>query len=667
MIKALKKVSVSFTLIIVILLTGSLASGSDRRQPQPLTLTVAHLNDTHSHLEPSDENVLINGVRTTVFLGGFARLKTAIDDLRKLEKHVLFLHAGDAVQGTLYFTQFRGDADFAFLNLIDVDAMTFGNHEFDKGPALIPRFIAKAAFPILSANIDFSGHPTLASRIQPYLIKYFGEEQVAIIGVTTTDTAVISSPGPAIRFKEVESSVRKAVQDLIARGINKIILLSHIGYEADRRLAEIVPGIDVIVGGHSHTLLGDEATLKRFGVTPEGPYPTIVKNPEGKTVLVLQAWRWGEVLGAVKIDFDEKGDIVRYTGNAKFITGDQFIQNKAGVPSGNTYDGMVQLINTSGVASVYVENAEAKAKLIPYARQLETLKKTVIATATSDMTIGMNSGPGPLVADGMIWKTGARIAFQNRGGIRADIHEGPLTPGKVLEVLPFGNTLVLMDLTGRDIRNSLEEMVDFQITTLHTDNPAKLRLPYVSGIAYRVTTRASRGNRITDMTLRNAKGDYVFMDLDQTYRIVINSYMANGGDGCVTFKNAAGYKYDTGFVDADILMDYLKLLKSVSNQTEERIKAFYEWSSRRAGVHHDCSRLRQTEGFGFSCPGNAPAFVGHIDQMLRQAMALIPKKQSDPPDAGMGYDAVPDITAHHLADFPEHWQDQGKIQIGHHG
>lgn len=667
LIKAFKKITVPLSLFIVVLLFVPAASGTDRRHPQPLTLTIAHINDTHSHLEATDEKVLINGVRTTVFLGGFTRLKTALDLLRKREKDVLLLHAGDAVQGTLYFTQFRGDAEFAFLNLIGVDAMTFGNHEFDKGPSLIPAFMDHAKFPILSANIDFSDQPALAAKIRPYLIKHFSGQEVAIIGVTTADTVFMSSPGPAIRFRDVESSVRKAIQDLTARGVNKIILLSHIGYEADRRLAENVPGIDVIVGGHSHTLLGDEAALKRFGVSPEGPYPTIVRNREGKTVLVLQAWRWAEVLGAVKIEFDEKGDIVRYAGEPKFIVGTRFEQGKTGALIGEVHESVERLIEDSGIAGIYAEDAEAKAVLTPYARQLETLKKTVIATAADDLIIGLNSGPGPLVADGMIWKTGARIAFQNRGGVRTDFHEGPLTLGKVLEALPFGNTLVLMDLTGRDVRNALEDMVDFQMATLQTDNPAKLKLPYVSGMAYRVTTTASRGARITDVTLKSVKGDDFVMDLDKTYRIVTNSYLANGGDGCVTFKNATGYKYDTGFVDADVMADYLKLMKSISNPTEERIKAHRQWSFRGAGIHHDGGGLRQAEGLGFSRTGNAPAFVSHFNQMPRQAMALTAKKQSGPSGAGMGHDARSDIAAHHLAGFPEQGQDQGKIHIGHHG
>jgi len=157
---AVRRLAVAIGIVILV------ACGSGE-QSQPHTLTIAHINDTHSHLEPSDnewETFVIDGVNTSVKIGGVTRLKTALDELRSLRGNVLFLHAGDAVQGTLYFNVFQGDADFDFLNYLGVDAMTFGNHEFDKGAAMAGRFVARAAFPILSANIDVSREPSLAGR-----------------------------------------------------------------------------------------------------------------------------------------------------------------------------------------------------------------------------------------------------------------------------------------------------------------------------------------------------------------------------------------------------------------------------------------------------------------------------------------------------------------------
>ncbi|MBE0557497.1 MAG: metallophosphoesterase, partial [Proteobacteria bacterium] len=282
--------------IVIVILA---ACGGSGEQPQPLTLTIAHVNDTHSHLEPSDnewETFVIDGVDTSVKIGGVTRLKTALDELRGSRENVLFLHAGDAVQGTLYFNVFQGDADIDFLNYLGVDAMTFGNHEFDKGAAMAGRFVARASFPILSANIDVSREPSLAGKVAPYLIKQYGSERVGIIGVTTVDTAVTSSPGDTVSFNDVTKSVAEAVISLAAIGINKIIVLSHIGYDEDVKLANAVAGIDVVVGGHSHTLLGDPAQFAPLGITSvdeilKGRYPTVVKGPENETALVVQGWR----------------------------------------------------------------------------------------------------------------------------------------------------------------------------------------------------------------------------------------------------------------------------------------------------------------------------------------------------------------------------------------
>jgi len=251
------------------------------------------MNDTHSHLDAlSNEELYFDGVKTRTDLGGAARMKTAIDVLSEDNENTLILHAGDAVQGTLYYTAYSGEADFVLLNYYGIDAMTLGNHEFDKGPGSVANYIAWAHFPIISANIDADAEPLLRGKILPFTLKVLGHNTVAIIGATTKDTESTSSPGENLKFEDVGKSVKNTVNLLKSLGLNKIILLSHIGYEEDIGLAESVSGIDVIVGGHSHTLLGDQAEFAEFGLSvPAGyDYPTVVKNPDGKDVLVVQAW-----------------------------------------------------------------------------------------------------------------------------------------------------------------------------------------------------------------------------------------------------------------------------------------------------------------------------------------------------------------------------------------
>ncbi|MHB9096856.1 MAG: bifunctional metallophosphatase/5'-nucleotidase [Syntrophales bacterium] len=564
---AVRRLVVAVSILILV------ACGSSG-QSQPLSLTIAHINDTHSHLEPSDnewENFVIDGVKTRVKMGGVTRLKTALDELRGSRENVLFLHAGDAVQGTLYFNVFQGSADFDFLNYLGVEAMTFGNHEFDKGAAAAGGYVVKASFPILSANIDVSREPSLAGKVAPFIIKRYGSEQVGIIGVTTVDTAATSSPGDTVRFNDVTKSIAGAVASLTAQGVNKIIVLSHIGYDEDVKVARSVAGIDVVVGGHSHTLLGDPAQFSPLGITPsgetlKGAYPTVVKGPENETALIVQGWRWAEALAALDVNFDEVGRIVSYQGQTRLLPLNIFEQNGVRLqPGSDAYLNVVRKINATSIAHLYDENAGAVALLLPLSQQLASFRNTVVATATENLTLGQNSGPGPLIADAMIWKTGARIAIQQRGGVKADLNAGSITMGNVMSVLPYGANIALMNLTGQQIKDALEDGCDFQISQGWD------WFPYVSGMTYAVVNSKAvpKGQRIKSLRVKNSDGSSSDLDLAGTYQVVTNNFLAGGGDGFTTLKNAGSTT--TVFIDADVFGDYLHSLGTVGNPTEQRV------------------------------------------------------------------------------------------------
>mgnify|MGYP001806975267 CR=1 FL=1 len=143
-------------------------------------------------------------------LGGFARLKTALDEARAGHPACLTLHAGDAVQGTLYFNVFQGRADFELLNRLGIDAMTLGNHEFDKGPGLTGRLVDLARFPVVSANIDASGEPALAGKLRPYVIRELAGRRVGIIGVTTPGTPNLVADVGGTRFHKAAPAVARA-------------------------------------------------------------------------------------------------------------------------------------------------------------------------------------------------------------------------------------------------------------------------------------------------------------------------------------------------------------------------------------------------------------------------------------------------------------------------
>ncbi len=573
------------------LIMAACSTSSSDNQPEPLNLSIIHMNDTHSHLEAlSNEELYFDGVRTRTDLGGAARMKTAIDVLSEDNENTLILHAGDAVQGTLYYTAFNGEADFVLLNYYGIDAMTLGNHEFDKGPASVSNYIAWADFPIVSANIDTEEEPLLKGKILPFTLKVLGHNTIAIIGATTRDTESTSSPGENVKFGDVGQCVTNTVNILKGFGLNKIILLSHTGYEEDIELAESVSGIDVIVGGHSHTLLGNQAGFAEFGLTvPDGyDYPTVVKSPEGKDVLVVQAWCWGRAIGELNVSFDANGEITSYSGHPYLLNSELFKQNYGAgwvVVGPDVQDRIMALILGSELLDIFDEDAGAAAILKPYTDQIAEKKKTVVAAAVEDILRGdpassFNSGPGPLVADSMIFKTssqGVSIAIQPRGGVKVDFLAGNITMGDVLSVLPYNSLLTAIEMTGTEVKNALEDGIDYQVVN-NPRSPSNCPwYPYVSGLKFDIIENAAKGSRVTNIKYRSTPGGgYTDFDPGATYRIVVTAYLAGGGDGYTTLKNIpAARKTDTGFIDADAFSEYLATLGTVLNPTEIRITVTY--------------------------------------------------------------------------------------------
>ncbi len=520
---------------------GAMGLGLGGRAQGAFTLTLVHTNDTHAHLEPVE--LTLSGQKVKV--GGVAQRIAFFDRLRAGRKNLLFLDAGDVFQGTLYFNQYRGLADRYFMHRALYRVMALGNHEFDLGPGPLAEFLKGARFKVVAANVGVEREPKLKGLFAPYAIVAVGGEKVGVIGLTTPDTREIANPGPTVDFLDPYESAQKAVYELLRKGVNKIIVLSHLGYAEDLKLARRLVGAQVIVGGHSHTLLG---SFPHKELAPAGPYPTVVKNPEGKDVLVVQAWEWGKVVGLLEVTFNEKGELLAYKGEPVFMT-----------------------------PEVSPEDFFAKEALLAYAQPVMALMSQVIAEAKVDL-VGeraivrkRESNLGNLIADGMLWKTknaGVQIALQNGGGIRASIPKGPITVGKVYEVLPFGNTLVVMDLKGKEIKAALENGVSQW-------EQAAGRFLQVSGLRYAFDLARPAGDRVVRVEVKTEKG-YQPLDLEATYRVVVNNFIAAGGDGFTVLKEAQGYRVDTGFSDAESFMDYLKELKAVEAGLEGRIEILNE-------------------------------------------------------------------------------------------
>lgn len=492
-------------------------------------LTILHINDFHSRFESitgTDSNCNAEGEQKGECFGGIGRLKTAIDArrdaLRGAGENVVLLSAGDNFQGSLYYTQYKSQVVTDFFNQMGFDVVATGNHEFDDGPEEYARFIENATFPVIGGNFDTSNDPTLGGRPSGVIVLNVGGEKIGVVGATTEDTPDISSSGPTIEFQSVVGYVRGAVDVLEQAGIDKIIVLSHIGYVEDQALAAAVPGIDVIVGGHSHTLLHntDEKAA--------GPYPTMVEAGNVQ-VPVVQANQYGKYLGELKVTWDDSGKVIAADGGPALLD-----------------------------ASVTPDDAFL-AKVAELGVPLEELKAEVIGVATAtiegsrDVCRAMECSMGNLVADAMLDRVkdqGIQIAIQNGGGLRASIDAGEITMGEALTVLPFSNTLATFELRGADIIASLEN-------GLSQIEDGAGRFPQVAGLKYTFDKSKPAGERLVGDVLVMEGDAWVPLDPEKIYGVVTNNFMRNGGDGYALFAENGQKAYDFGPPLERVLADFI--------------------------------------------------------------------------------------------------------------
>ena len=276
------------------------------------SITILHTNDFHSRFRPisKTENFCsADANKEGKCFGGTARLITAIEDARLRHSNTILLDGGDQFQGTFFFNFYKGKVAAEMMNKLGYEGMTIGNHEFDDGPETLRKFIDEVTFPVLVANVDVSLEPALQGKLQKSIIIEKNNQKIGLIGVVTEKHVVLSRNGNIV-FTDALSAVQSEVDSLIARGVNKIILMSHISYALDKMIAANTTGIDVIVGGHSDTYLSN------FSDKANGPYPTVVNGTQ-----IVHAYAHGKYLGELTVLFDEQGNVFSARGEPIIIDG----------------------------------------------------------------------------------------------------------------------------------------------------------------------------------------------------------------------------------------------------------------------------------------------------------------------------------------------------------
>ncbi|GAB4358143.1 MAG: 5'-nucleotidase C-terminal domain-containing protein [Oricola sp.] len=507
-------------------------------------LEIIHINDLHSRIESInkyDSTCSAEDESEGNCFGGVARLVTAAKQARERagDGNLLFLNAGDNFQGSLFYTTYKGAAEAEFLNKMGTDVMTVGNHEFDDGEDGLATFLGKVEFPVVSANIVADNASELADKIPAYVIVEKGGEKIGIVGAVANDTAELSSPGEHVMIAEDVEKITAAVKEISDQGVNKIIALTHVGYPRDLAAIAKIPGVDVVVGGHSHTLLSstDEHAA--------GPYPTWVDNPVGYKVPVVQAYAYSKYLGDLKVTFSDIGIVEEATGAP-------ILMDASVTPDKESLDRIAEL-------AAPIE--ELKAKVI--GESAEAIE------GSRDVCRAMECSMGNLVADAMLDRVkdqGIQIAIQNGGGLRASIDAGEVTMGEVLTVLPFQNTLATFQLKGSDVVAALENGVS-QI------EEGAGRFPQVAGLKFTFDAEAEPGSRVSNVMVETADGTFEPIDPDATYGVVSNNFMRAGGDGYKVFAEKGMNAYDYGPGLEEVVASYIGDHSPYKPYTDGRITA----------------------------------------------------------------------------------------------
>jgi 5'-nucleotidase / UDP-sugar diphosphatase len=479
---------------------------------EPVQLRILYINDFHGFAEPYQPS------SSPYPLGGIAYLAGEIERLRK-ERPTLLLAAGDMIQGSPWANLFEGKSVIELMNAMNFSAMVLGNHEFDFGQEVLNKRIQEALFPILGANIK--GMPDL---IKPYVLKDISGLKVALIGLITEETPITTHPKnvKGLTFAPMIEEAQKAIRDL-GSNPDLVIVLSHLGLPADRLLAKATQGIQIIVGGHTHTRIESPMTVNE--------------------TLIVQAWEHAKVLGVLDLTIQDR-KITRYEGKLVPIQPDRQQPDPV----------VMEIVDR-------------------YKKQTEAVLEEVIGETQVDL-MGKGSrfqetNLGNLVADILRKETGADVALMNGGGIRADILKGPVRMKDLFSVLPFYNHSVVLKVSGRELKDIIEH-------GLSDLNGAGGRFPQVSGmlVTYRLTDPV--GQRITSFKVGNKE-----WDPQGWYSLATNDFLAAGGDGYDTLKQIVEKKegdpsrvslFDSGREIRTMVVDYLKDKKQISASVEGRMQ-----------------------------------------------------------------------------------------------
>ncbi|XP_045453855.1 apyrase-like [Melitaea cinxia] len=516
-------------------------------------LNIIHYNDFHAHFD----EILPNGAPCNQpsgdCIGGFSRLYTAIRQVMEDEPDSLLLNGGDVFQGTIWYNFLRWNVTQHFMNMLPHDAHVLGNHEFDHNiDGLLP-YLERLESPMLGANVNTTFEPKMARYVKNHIIVQRNGRKIGIIGVMLR---TFSAPKRHIIMEDELEAINREANLLTAQGVDIIIVLSHVGYDSDMSLAErMSSNVDIIVGGHSHTLLynGDAPDDLR----PAGNYPTVVTQANGHKIPIVQAAAHTRYLGNIKLFIDEAGKVVSWQGQPIYL-------------------------GTSIVKDPYVES-----ELEPFRQAVQAVGKEVLGRTLITLRADCNQGEcnaGSWACDGLIdeavqyaeagaWSA-VNVCMMNAGGVRTHLHPGEITTEALLMVFPYENYMQMFDLKGEYLLEALEHSVG--VPQSNATNFFSSRLLQIGGLRMVVNATAPAGSRVSAAVrcVRCAVPRYEPLRPDAVYRVLTISYIGDGGGG---YTMISQNKVNQVTLDLDYVMlqQYMRRHRTFFKDLDGRIQIVY--------------------------------------------------------------------------------------------
>jgi len=491
----------------MVLPLGNVWAEENSTPADSVTITIVHTNDTHSRVLSSSSEI------------GFAKIATKVNEIRSTKENVLVLDAGDTFHGQTIATLVKGESIARIMNIIKYDAMVPGNHDFNYGQERLLELEKLTDFPIIAANVTKADG---SAFLTPYIIKEFNGVKVGIFGLSTPETTYKTHPNnvKGLNFEDPVAVAEKMVKELEGKA-DIIIALCHLGLDessvdTSKLVAEKVKGIDLIVDGHSHTVLTEG---RKVGDT-----------------LIAQTGEYGKNIGVVELVY-ENGKVAKATAS--------LISREA----------MEEVAESADVLKA-IEDIQAEQEKITSvvigktAVELDGVREHVRAGETN---------LGNLITDAILDATGADAVITNGGGIRATIDVGEITKGEVITVLPFGNYVVVKAVKGSDILAALEHGV--------SQYPAPNGgFPHVAGIRFVFDPSKEAGSRISKVEIKGKA-----LDPDAEYLLATNDFMAAGGDG---YTMLAGGRIVNELPSMDeVVMGYIEKYGTIDIKVDGRVKA----------------------------------------------------------------------------------------------